>query len=123
MACAASIAAPTITWSSPSPTRSCSRAFAHCYAGHHLPVPLTLVLAVLTFVVARGVRRYHRWARRIAIVLEGLVVLGSTLLLLLPVDAMRGPVPLLINLVLPAAVLAILLSRSARAAYRQPAMP
>jgi len=46
--------------------------------------------------------------------LEGLVALGSALLWLLPVGAMRGPVPLLINLVLPAAVLAILLTRGVR---------
>ncbi|HEY8736139.1 MAG TPA: hypothetical protein VIO62_03745 [Candidatus Dormibacteraeota bacterium] len=88
--------------------------FAVVEPGLRVATPLTLALAVLTFVVARGIRRDRRWARRVALLLEGLVALGSALLWLLPVGAMRGPVPLLINLVLPAAVLAILLTRGVR---------
>lgn len=96
--------------------------FAIVEPGMRVEAPLTLALAILTFVLARGVRRYRRWARRLTIVIEGLVLLGSLLLLVLPLGSMLGPVPLLTNLLLPASLLAILLSRSTRTAFRQPSI-
>jgi hypothetical protein len=42
------------------------------------------------------------------------------LLMLLPIGSMRGPVPVLVNLALPAAVLWLLWSRSTRAAFARP---
>jgi hypothetical protein len=39
-------------------------------------------------------------------------------LMVLPIGAMRGPVPVLVNLVMPAAVLWLLWSRSGRAAFK-----
>ncbi len=77
----------------------------------------TLLLAGFTFRLARGVRRHRRWARRWTLILEILCVVGSLLLALLPLDALRGPVPQLTNLVLPAAIAGLLLMRSGRAAF------
>ena len=77
----------------------------------------TLVLAGWTFWLARGVRRHRRWARRWTLILEILCVVGSLLLALLPLDALRGPVPQLTNLVLPAAIAGLLLMPSGRKAF------
>ncbi len=74
----------------------------------------TLLLAGFTFWLARGVRRHRRWARMWTLILEILCVAGSLLLALLPLDALRGPVPQLTNLVLPAAIFGLLMSRSTR---------
>jgi hypothetical protein len=76
---------------------------------------LTLLLAVTTYVLARGVRGQRRWARRPVMVFEVLSLVGSLLLALLPIGAVRGPVPLLTNLALPAVII-ILLSRRFRKA-------
>ncbi len=77
----------------------------------------TLLLAGCTFWLARGVRRHRRWARRWTLVLEVLCVVGSLLLALLPLDTLRGPVPQLTNLVLPAVIAGLLLMRSGREAF------
>jgi hypothetical protein len=77
--------------------------------------PLTVLVAIVTYLLARGIRRHRRWARRCTLVLEPLSLLGSLLLALLPVGAVRGPVPLLTNLVLPAAIILLLVWRSRRA--------
>jgi hypothetical protein len=42
------------------------------------------------------------------------------LLTVLPLGAMRGPVPVLVNLVMPVAVLVLLISPSGRAAFARP---
>jgi len=72
----------------------------------------TLVLAGCTFWLARGVRRHRRWARRWTLVLEGLCVVGTLLVSLLPLEALHGPVPQLTNLLLPAAIAGLVLIRS-----------
>lgn len=77
----------------------------------------TVLLAGAIFLLARGVRRHRRWARKLTLVLEALGVVGSLLLILLPIGAMRGPAPLLSNLVLPAAIWILLRSRSSRRAF------
>jgi hypothetical protein len=84
---------------------------------------LTIVIASGMFWLARGLRRQRGWARRWVIALEALSLGASLLLMLLPIGAMRGPVPLLVNLVMPAAVLATLLSRAGRRAFAPSSMP
>jgi hypothetical protein len=76
---------------------------------------ITILIAIGMFWLARNLRR--RWARRWVIALEALSLTASLLLMLLPIGAMRGPVPVLVNLVMPAAVLALLISRSGRRAF------
>jgi hypothetical protein len=85
--------------------------------GH--PQIASVLLAGGIFLLARGVRRHRRWARKGTLVLEVLSVVGSLLLILLPIGAMRGPAPLLSNLVLPAAVWILLRSRSSRRAFSE----
>ena len=51
--------------------------------------------------------------------LEALSITALLLLMVLPIGAVRGPVPILVNLVMPTAVLALLISRSGRAAFRK----
>lgn len=78
----------------------------------------TILLAAATFILARGVRRHRRWARRWTMVLEILGVVANLLLMLLPIGALRGPVPILTNLLLPAAVVVLLASRASRRDFR-----
>jgi hypothetical protein len=81
---------------------------------------ITILIAIGMFWLARNLRRQRRWARRWVIALEALSLTASLLLMLLPIGAMRGPVPVLVNLVMPAAVLALLISRSGRRAFARP---
>jgi hypothetical protein len=74
----------------------------------------TLLLALATCLVAIGVVWRRRRARTVAIVLEVVCLLGSALLLLIPIGANRGPVSLMVNIALPVAVI-LLLRRSAAA--------
>ena len=72
---------------------------------------ISIALAAITTVAAVFVVRRSRWARRTILILESLCVLGSLLLFLLPLGANRGPVSLLVNLVLPLTVIALLAKR------------
>ena len=87
--------------------------------GFRLLSLVTILVAIALFWLARNVRRQKRWARRWVIALEALSLMASLLLMVLPIGAIRGPVPLLVNLVMPASVLWLLCSRSGRAAFRQ----
>ncbi len=80
---------------------------------------LTILVAIGMFWLARNLRRQRRWARRWMIGLEAVSLAASLLLMVLPIGAVRGPVPVLVNLVMPASVLWLLCSRSGRAAFRQ----
>jgi len=80
---------------------------------------LTIIVAIGMFWLARNLRRQRRWARRWVIALEALSLVASLLLMVLPIGAVRGPVPVLVNLVMPAAVLWLLWSRSGRAAFKK----
>lgn len=71
----------------------------------------SIALAGVTTVAAIFVVRRRRWARRAILILEWLCLVGSALLFVLPVGANRGPVSLLVNLVLPAAVIVLLWKR------------
>src|SRR2546421_4044346 len=87
--------------------------------GFRLLSLVTILVALAMFWLARNLRRQRRWARRWVIALEALSLTASLLLMALPIGAVRGPVPVLVNLVMPASVLWLLLSRSGRAAFRQ----
>ncbi len=69
---------------------------------------VTLTFALLMCLVALGVLWRRRWARRIAIAMEALCIVGSLVLLLLPIGANHGPVSLMVNVALPVAVIALL---------------
>jgi asparagine N-glycosylation enzyme membrane subunit Stt3 len=81
---------------------------------------ITILVAIGMFWLARNLRRQRRWARRWVTALEAFSLVASLLLTLLPIGAMRGPVPVLVNLVLPAAVLWLLWSRSGRRVFARP---
>jgi asparagine N-glycosylation enzyme membrane subunit Stt3 len=84
---------------------------------------VTILIAIGMFWLARNLRRQKRWARRWVIALEALSLVVSVLLMLLPIGAMRGPVPVLVNLMMPAAVLGALLSRAGRRAFALSSAP
>jgi hypothetical protein len=94
--------------------------FAIVEPGFRVLSLLTILIAIGMFWLARNLRRQRRWARRWVIALEALSLAPSLLLMLLPIGMMRGPVPILVNLVLPVAVIWLLWSRSARAAFARP---
>jgi len=94
--------------------------FAIVEPGFRVLSLVTILIAIAMFWLARNLRRQRRWARRWITGLEAFSLVVSLLLTLLPIGAMRGPVPVLVNLVLPAAVLWLLWSRSGRAAFARP---
>ena len=67
----------------------------------------TLLLALGTCLVGLGVLWRRRWARGWAIAIEVLCLFGTALLLLLPLGFNRGPVSLLVNVLLPVAVILV----------------
>jgi len=81
--------------------------------GFRLLGVLTLLIAAAMFWLARGLRRGRRWAWGWLVTLEGLSLAITTLLSLLPIGTMRGPVPLLVNLVIPLSVLVLLAAGAA----------
>jgi hypothetical protein len=75
------------------------------------------VLAGLGCLLAVGLVRRSRRARRWTLALEGACLAGSALLLLIPIGANRGPVSLMVNLALPLAMVALLRGKKMRAAF------
>lgn len=75
----------------------------------------SLVIALVTCLLAIGVLWRRRRALRWVFALEITYVVGSLILLLLPIGANHGPVALMTNLALPIAV--ILLLRKQREAF------
>jgi hypothetical protein len=69
----------------------------------------TITLAGGMYLADWWMRRERRWALTGIMVLEALSLVGSALLTLLPIGAIRGPVPMLTNLILPAAIFLFLL--------------
>lgn len=95
-------------------------AFPFALAGEIWMVALgiaSFVLVGLSCMLATGLIRRSRGARRWTIVLELACLVGSALLLALPIGANRGPVSLLVNIVLPLAVVALLRGKKMRAAF------
>jgi hypothetical protein len=72
--------------------------------------------ALAGFVVWSGMEVVwrRRWARRAVLVLEWICLIGSTLMLTLPIGANRGPVSLLVGIVLPVTVILLLRGRAMR---------
>lgn len=75
------------------------------------------LLAGLT--CALGIALVRRWrrARRLAMALEMACLLGSAVLLAVPLGANRGPVALMVNVALPAAILALLWGKKMKRAF------
>jgi hypothetical protein len=89
--------------------------FAIVEPGFRVLAVLTIVLAGAMFWLARNLRRGRRWAWRWLVSLEVLSLAITALLSLLPIGSIRGPVPVLVNLVMPAAVLVLLAAASSDA--------
>jgi hypothetical protein len=68
----------------------------------------SLLLALATCLLAIGVLWRRRTARRWAFALEITCLVGSLLLLVLPIGANHGPVAWMTNVALPVAVIALL---------------
>ena len=68
----------------------------------------SLLLALSMCMLAIGVLWRRRWARRSVIVVEIICLIGSLLLLALPIGANHGPVSLMTNVLLPIAVFVLL---------------
>jgi hypothetical protein len=75
----------------------------------------TLLLALGTCLVGIGVLWRRRWARGFALAIEIVCLFGTALFIWLPIGANHGPVSLLVNAVLPVAV--ILLVRKDEGSY------
>jgi hypothetical protein len=88
--------------------------------GFRLLSAVTILVAVMMFWLARNVRRGRRWAWRWLVLVEVLSLTITVLLTLLPIGTIRGPVPVLVNLVIPWAVLVLLASGSRRPAGPRP---
>jgi len=77
----------------------------------------TLLLALFVCLMGIGVLWRRRWARRAALVLEVICLLGAALTMLPPLGANRGPVALLVDVALPVAVIWMLWGRRTRAVF------
>lgn len=77
----------------------------------------SLVLAAAACVLAIGLIRRWPWSRRWAIALESVCLVGSVLLLVVPIGANRGPVSLMVNIALPLGVIVLLRGKAMRAAF------
>jgi hypothetical protein len=75
---------------------------------------ITLMFALVTCLIGIGVLWRRQWARRVALTLEVLCMIGSALQLLAPIGANRGPVALLVGVALPAAVVWLLWGKKTR---------
>jgi hypothetical protein len=82
--------------------------FAIVEPGFRVLAVVTILMAAAMFWLARNLRRGRRWAWRWLVSLEVLSLAMTALLSLLPIGTIRGPVPLLVNLVIPAAVVVLL---------------
>lgn len=67
----------------------------------------SMLLALGTVLVGVALLWRRRWARRAAIAIESITLLGSLALFALPIGANRGLVSWLVNVVLPVAVIAL----------------
>jgi hypothetical protein len=82
--------------------------FAIVEPGFRVLAVVTILLAAAMFWLARNLRRGRRWAWRWLGGLEVVSLAMTALLSVLPIGTIRGPVPLLVNLVIPAAVVVLL---------------
>jgi hypothetical protein len=82
----------------------------------------SLLLALFTTMLGIGVLWRRRYACRWVLRLETVSLVGSLLLLVVPIGANHGPVSLMTNVVLPAAVILLLRGRKMRALFSAPTM-
>jgi hypothetical protein len=80
---------------------------------------VSLLFALFVCLVGIGVIWRRRWARRTALVLEIACLIGSGLILLLPIGANRGPVALMVNVALPVAVIWLLWGKNTRSLFEK----
>ena len=98
--------------------------FAIVEPGFRVLSPITVLIAIGMFWLARNLRRGRRWAWRWLVTVEMLSLALTALLALLPIGALRGPVPLLVNLVIPLSVVVLLAAGSGdRPTQPEPADP
>jgi len=81
--------------------------FAIVEPGFRVLAVVTIMIAAAMFWFARNLRR-RRWAWRWLVTLEVVGLAMTGLLSLLPIGAIRGPVPVLVNLMMPIAVVVLL---------------
>jgi hypothetical protein len=81
----------------------------------------SLLLALFTTMLGIGLLWRRRYARRWVLVLETVCVVGSLLLLVLPIGSNHGPVSLMANVALPLAVILLLRGRKMRRVFSTPA--
>lgn len=77
----------------------------------------SLLLALFAVLLGIGLVYRRRRARRLVIALEVTCLLGFALSLALPIGAYHGPVALMVNFALPAAVVWLLWGNGIRAAF------
>src|ERR1700737_2436904 len=82
--------------------------FAIVEPGFRVLAVVTILIAAGMFWLARNLRRGRRWAWRWLVTLEVLILAMTALLSLLPIGAIRGTVPVLVNLLIPLSVLVLL---------------
>jgi hypothetical protein len=87
--------------------------FAIVEPGLRVLAVVTILMAAAMFWWASNLRRGRRWAWRWLVSLEVLSLAMTALLSMLPIGTIRGPVPLLVNLVMPTAVLVLLAASDA----------
>lgn len=91
--------------------------FAIVEPGFRVLSVVTILMATAMFWLARELRRGRRWAWRWLVTLEILSLAMTALLSLLPIGIIRGPVPVLVNLVIPMAVLVLLAAATSDARH------
>jgi hypothetical protein len=82
-----------------------------------LPAILTAALVACCLLLAAGLVARRGWARAWTIALEWTCLVGSLLLLVLPIGAPHGLVSLMVDVGLPIALLCVLMGRRGRSAF------
>jgi hypothetical protein len=82
--------------------------FAIVEPGLRVLAVVTILMAAAMLWLARNLRRGRRWAWGWLVGLEAVSLAITGLLSLLPIGTIRGPVPLLVNLLMPVSVLVLL---------------
>ena len=82
--------------------------FAIVEPGLRVLAVMTILMAAATFWLAGNLRRGRRWAWGWLVGLEAVSLAITALLSLLPIGTIRGPVPVLVNLLMPVSVLVLL---------------
>jgi hypothetical protein len=82
--------------------------FAIVEPGLRVLAVVTILMAAAMLWLARNLRRGRRWAWGWLVALEALSLAITAFLSLLPIGTIRGPVPVLVNLLMPVSVLVLL---------------